>query len=130
MIIPIFKFGGVDLVNIRDILYISADGNYCVFHLSNGRNITSVNVLGYYERKFYKFPLFVRIHYSYIVNLYHVSSYQKGDGGYVTLKDGKELPVSRSKRDTLFHSFENLFQNQLLINQSLEDDSQTIKKGD
>ena len=42
---------------------------------------------------------FVRIHKSYLVNLLHVKEYMRGEGGSVILSNGKEVEVSRRKKD-------------------------------
>jgi two-component system LytT family response regulator len=47
------------------------------------------------------FPQFFRAHQSYYVNLNHVKKYVRGQGGYLVLKDGAQIPVSRANKDTL-----------------------------
>jgi len=48
---------------------------------------------------------FARIHKSYLVNINSIVSYQKGSGGTVTLRNGKELSVSASKKANLLAHF-------------------------
>ncbi|WP_423794623.1 LytR/AlgR family response regulator transcription factor [Maribacter arcticus] len=41
---------------------------------------------------------FVRVHQSHLVNLQCISAYIKTDGGYLMLKNGKNVPVSVRKK--------------------------------
>lgn len=43
----------------------------------------------------------VRIHNEYLVNIKHVISYMKGEGGSVKLKSGETLPVSKTRKEML-----------------------------
>jgi two-component system LytT family response regulator len=42
---------------------------------------------------------FARIHKSFLVNLLHIKEYLRGEGGSVILSNGKELEVSRRKKE-------------------------------
>jgi two-component system, LytTR family, response regulator len=42
---------------------------------------------------------FVRIHKSFLINIQHLKEYQKGEGGIVVMSNGKELEVSRRKKE-------------------------------
>jgi two-component system LytT family response regulator len=44
---------------------------------------------------------FLRVHKSHIVNLQYIGKYTRGDGGSLTLHDGSEIPVSRSRKEDL-----------------------------
>jgi two-component system LytT family response regulator len=48
---------------------------------------------------------FFRIHQSTIVNLRHVKSYFKGDGGSVEMTDGKQVQVSRYRKANFIKKF-------------------------
>ena len=45
--------------------------------------------------------LFQRIHHSTIVNLNYVTHFVRTDGGYVKLKTGENLMVSKSKKESV-----------------------------
>jgi two-component system LytT family response regulator len=49
------------------------------------------------------FPQFFRVHQSYYVNLNHVKKYVRGQGGYLVLKDGTQIPVSRANKEALLN---------------------------
>ncbi|PLX06663.1 MAG: hypothetical protein C0596_15205 [Marinilabiliales bacterium] len=41
---------------------------------------------------------FFRPHTSYLVNLNYIKKLDKSDGGFLILKNGKEIPVSQRKK--------------------------------
>lgn len=43
--------------------------------------------------------LFLRAHHSIVVNLNFVTHFVRGDGGYIKMQTGEELPVSIKKRN-------------------------------
>jgi two-component system LytT family response regulator len=44
---------------------------------------------------------FCRVHHSYLVNLDNVDKYVRSDGGYLVMKNGAIVPVSRAKKSEL-----------------------------
>ncbi|MEO6670668.1 MAG: LytTR family DNA-binding domain-containing protein [Ferruginibacter sp.] len=94
--IPSLK--GFQVVLINEIIYCEAESSYTTFHLVNGQKITASKSILEYE-ELLNFNDFIRIHRFYLVNLHHVKGYQRGEGGIVTLSNGKELEVSRRKKD-------------------------------
>jgi two-component system LytT family response regulator len=51
---------------------------------------------------------FFRPHASFLVNLNFVKKLDKSDGGYLILKNGKEIPVSQRKKARLIKILEEL----------------------
>ena len=43
--------------------------------------------------------LFLRTHHSIVVNLSFVTHFVRGDGGYIKMQTGEELPVSKSRKE-------------------------------
>jgi two-component system LytT family response regulator len=48
-----------------------------------------------------EFPQYFRAHKSHLVNLNHVDRYIRGQGGYLVLKDGTQIPVARTQKSDL-----------------------------
>jgi two-component system LytT family response regulator len=94
--IPSLK--GFQVVELNDILYTEAAGNYTNFYFSNQHTICTSKPIHEYE-ELLDDAGFVRIHKSYLVNLLHVKEYLKGEGGSVILTNQKELEVARRKKD-------------------------------
>jgi len=45
--------------------------------------------------------MFHRIHHSSLVNVEYISQFLRTDGGYVVLKNGEKLSVSKAKKEML-----------------------------
>jgi two-component system LytT family response regulator len=89
---------GIEFVDVSDIVYGEAKGNYTELWMKNGTRITTSRKLKEIEEHLPE-QQFFRIHHSYIVNLQFTKKYHKGRGGYIVLHDGKSLPVSSAKKD-------------------------------
>ncbi len=50
------------------------------------------------------FP-FLRVHKSHIINTNLITSYQKGNGGFVTLTDGAEVDISPNYKEEFLRVF-------------------------
>jgi two-component system LytT family response regulator len=48
---------------------------------------------------------FFRAHKSFLVNLAHVKTYRKGEGGTVVMSDGQEIEVSRRNKEAFIKIF-------------------------
>lgn len=94
--IPSLK--GFQIIDLDDILYAESSGNYTNLHFLNKPMTCTSKPMHEYE-KLLEDAGFVRIHKSILVNLLHVKEYLKGEGGFVLLSSGKELEVSRRKKD-------------------------------
>ena len=44
---------------------------------------------------------YFRPHKSYLVNLNHVDRYIRGQGGYLVMRDGTQIPVARTQKPEL-----------------------------
>jgi two-component system, LytTR family, response regulator len=45
--------------------------------------------------------MFQRIHHSTLINVNYISQFLRSDGGYVVLKSGEKLAVSKAKKEML-----------------------------
>jgi two-component system LytT family response regulator len=88
---------GFQLVDSKDILYLEADGNYCLFHFQDHDSILVSKPLSMYEKLFSGLSFF-RVHASYLVNLAHINKYISGRGGLVLMKNGVKLSVSARRK--------------------------------
>ncbi len=95
---------GFEVTPLASIIYCQANSNYTDIFLIGKQKITSSQTLGYFEelldnRKFF------RVHRSYLVNLLHVSSYKKGEGGSIMMSNGDEVELSRNKKVSFMEMF-------------------------
>jgi two-component system LytT family response regulator len=94
----IHSLKGFQVVDLREVLFCEASGSYTNFHFADKHVICTAKTILEYE-ELLKDAGFVRLHKSFLVNLLHIKEYVRGEGGSVILSDGKELEVSRRKKD-------------------------------
>ena len=68
------------------------------------KKITSSYTLGYYEDLLAD-ATFFRAHRSFLINLLHVSSYVKGEAGYIIMSNGDEVELARNHKANFIHLF-------------------------
>jgi two-component system, LytTR family, response regulator len=86
-------------VEVKDIIYATADGAYVFIHVSNlAKPIIITKSLGALEDLMNN-PNFFRVHKSFLINLKHIKKIVKTDGGYVEMSNGKQIDVARRKKD-------------------------------
>jgi two-component system, LytTR family, response regulator len=100
---------GFEIVNIRSILYCEAEDNFTKFYFdpdSPGeiKPLLICRTLKYFE-DLLRESKFLRIHRSYLINPEFVVRYSKGKGGYITMKNDKELEVSPNKKKEFLEAF-------------------------
>jgi two-component system LytT family response regulator len=91
---------GFSMVHINDIAYLHADSNYTWVFLANQKKYLIARTLKDMEGML-QFPQYFRAHKSYLVNLNHLDRYIRGQGGYLVLRDGTQLPVARAQKSDL-----------------------------
>lgn len=89
---------GFQIIRIRDIVYCEADNTYTILHLTDNKKLMASRLLQDYELLLGD-SSFIRIHKSYLINVQHLREYQKGEGGIAVMSNGKQLDVSRRKKE-------------------------------
>ncbi len=87
---------GFRMVTVSDLMYLQADSNYTILHLSGLNKIVSTRSLGEFE-KILEHPAFFRIHKSTIINMNYLQGYSSFEGSFAELTDGTRLSISRRK---------------------------------
>ena len=87
---------GFRMVNVSDLMYLQADSNYTILHLSGLNKIVATRSLGEFEKMLGN-PIFFRIHKSTIINMEYLKAYSSYQGNYAELTDGTRLSISRRK---------------------------------
>ena len=91
---------GIQFVAPEDITYIEANSNHSIVTLSNDNTVTVTKALKDYEAQLCtKNSTFIRIHNSFIINFNYVTKYLKEDGGYAVIKNKKNIPLSKNKKE-------------------------------
>jgi two-component system LytT family response regulator len=89
---------GIHFIDEEEVVYCLSTGPYTVFYLMSGQEVVCSKSLGEYE-KMLSDRGFYRIHNSSLINVKHLKRFIRTDGGYVEMRDGKTLSVSRRKKD-------------------------------
>lgn len=89
---------GLTFVKVDSIIRCHSDGSYTTLYFDNGKKIVASKPIGEYE-ELLSGEKFFRIHRSHLINLDHIKKYMKGDGGYVVMRDGSQVEISRRKKN-------------------------------
>ena len=87
---------GFRMVKVSELMYLQADSNYTILHLSGLDKIVATRSLGEFE-KMLENPVFFRIHKSTIINMEYLKGYSSYQGNFAELTDGTRLSISRRK---------------------------------
>ncbi|MCB0497543.1 MAG: response regulator transcription factor [Cyclobacteriaceae bacterium] len=88
------------VIEIGTIIRCQSDMNYTVFYLIGGKELIISKTLKEFETQLTPYG-FLRIHKSWLINKFHITAYDKTDGGYAIMQDESRVPVSDMKRDYL-----------------------------
>lgn len=88
----------VRFVKVNEIIRIEGDSNYSFIFVDGGEKIHSSRTLGDYEELLSAHRNFFRVHKTHLVNLDHVVRLIKTEGGYLEMKDGSQVEISRRRK--------------------------------
>ena len=95
----------VEFIEVAAIVRCESDGNYTVFHLKNGEKLLISKTLKDYDELLSPYG-FLRVHQSHLINLKEIKSFIKTDGGYIKMKDGSTVSISRQRRETVLKTLQ------------------------
>jgi two-component system LytT family response regulator len=88
------------VVSTSEIIMCKADKNYTHFFIEDGRDIIVAHTIKEYE-KLLSNDGFLRVHRQYLVNIDHVKSLNKANGGEIYLSGNMKVPVTMRKKDLM-----------------------------
>lgn len=98
---------GLNFLHVDTILYCKANGSYTSFVLDGKKEIFVSRHLKEYTSLFNDHD-FMRVHNSFLVNLKNVDQYVRNDGGYIIMKNGDRVNISRSKKEAFINAMNRL----------------------
>ena len=98
------KQSGLVFIQLNEIIYCEADGNYTVFYLKSGERHIVTRQLKYYDKLLVDFNFF-RPNRSYLINFDHLRALNKGKKTYIIMCDDKEILISSLKKQEFFDNF-------------------------
>ncbi len=97
----------INVVPIQDIYYCQSDSNYTIFRVENVGKLMVSRTLKEFDQLLHD-QGFLRVHHSYLVNMTQVTAFDKADGGYLTMKDGENIPVAHRRKTQVLRYIERL----------------------
>src|ERR1043166_8278529 len=91
---------GYEFVEVASIIYCHAEGAYTKVFIQDKKAMLISRTLGDVEELLPP-EMFQRIHHSTLINISFISQFLRTDGGYVILKNGEKLSVSKAKKEML-----------------------------
>ncbi|MCX6207419.1 MAG: LytTR family DNA-binding domain-containing protein [Bacteroidetes bacterium] len=103
IVVPLMN--GFEIIKLKDILFIKAEGSYSHIHQINGTSLMVSHNLKYYEDIFSGEINFLRAHRSYLVNINFVKRISRNDGALLVMENNTEIPVALDKIDSILNYF-------------------------
>lgn len=91
---------GLEIVDTKHILYCESDRSYTLVHRTGAKPLLITRTLKDFEGLLPSRD-FIRIHHHFLINVRHVRKYIRGEGGEVVMSDGRNVAVSRRKKQEL-----------------------------
>lgn len=88
----------IEFIAINKIIRLEAEGNYTHIHMADGKRYLVCKTLKEYQDLLENHS-FLRTHQSHLINFTKISSYVKTEGGYISMEDGSQVPISRQKKE-------------------------------
>lgn len=88
----------IEFIEISSIIRCESESNYTTLFLTSGEKIIASRTLKEFDELLSPYR-FLRVHQSHLVNLEEIKSYVKSEGGYIRMKDGTSVPISRQRRN-------------------------------
>lgn len=88
----------IEFIEIFSIMRCEAEDNYTTLYLKSGEKIIASRTLKEFDELLTPYN-FLRVHQSHLINLDEVKSFVKADGGYIRMKDGSSVSISRQRRN-------------------------------
>ncbi len=95
---------GFEIIELDQLMYCEADGNYTHFYLKDKKKLTICKTLKYYTQLLDAYR-FVRVNKSNLLNISYVNEFRRSDGGLVILPNGKKMSISPKYRDAFMNEF-------------------------
>ncbi len=97
----------IEFVQVSSIIRCESDSNYTTFYLKDGERLIVSRTLKEFDELLTPYG-FLRVHQSHLVNLDEIKSYVKSDGGYIRMKDGAMVSISRQRREMVLKTLQQM----------------------
>ena len=97
----------IEVVEIGSIIRCESESNYTTFYLKSGEKLIVSKTLKEFDELLAPYH-FLRVHQSHLINLDEIKSFIKSDGGYIRMKDGASVSISRQRRNNVMEVLKQL----------------------
>lgn len=97
----------IEFVEVNSIIRCQGESNYTHIYFTDRKPVLSAKSLIEFEELLGEYG-FIRVHKAHLVNLNHVTSLSKNDGGILTLSNGDTVLISRRRKDFVSESLKNM----------------------
>ena len=98
----------IEFVEVNSIIRCQGESNYTHIYFTDRKPVLSAKSLIEFEELLGEYG-FIRVHKAHLVNLNHVTSLSKNDGGILTMSNGDSVMISRRRKDFVTESLKQLF---------------------
>lgn len=88
----------IEFRSVQSIMRCEGETNYTRFYFTDGSKLLISKTLVDFEQVLEAYG-FIRTHKTHLVNLMHVTAFNKADGCSLLLSDGTSIPVSRRRKE-------------------------------
>lgn len=88
----------IEFVEVKSIVRCQGESNYTHIYFSDRKPLLTAKSLIEFEELLAEYH-FIRVHKTHLVNLNHVSSFNKNDGGILHLSNGDSVGISRRRKE-------------------------------
>ena len=98
---------GYYVITISNIIRLESDKGYTNFIFKDRKSILVSNIIKNYDEMFSD-KGFLRTHQSHLININYIESFIRADGGYIVMKNGDTVPVSKRKKETIIQMLDKM----------------------
>jgi len=95
--LTIHSNGGIEFVEIDQIIRLEAARSYCSIYMEEGHKLTVSKPLRILDEELAPYHFF-RSHESHLINLKKLKKYINEDGGYLLMMDDSVVPLARRRK--------------------------------
>lgn len=88
----------IEFVEVHQIIRCQGEGNYTHIYFEEEKHLLVAKTLVEFEELLQE-HFFIRVHKAHLVNLKHINTYVKSDGGILQLSNGDKVAVSRRRKE-------------------------------
>jgi len=97
----------VEFVEVKSIIRCQGESNYTHIYFADRKPLLTAKSLIEFEELLAEYN-FIRVHKTHLVNLNHVSSFTKNDGGVLLLSNGDSVAISRRRKEFTLEQIRNI----------------------